>query len=137
LSVIEKVIKETNEVRSTQTDCGEYGVKSSAPPVEGNPELHEAATLHSERMEQYQFFAHDDPRSGTDFADRIGMTAYAGAPVAENIARGQRTAEQVVQGWKESDGHCKNMMLQRATEMGLGYVEGNGGPYWTQVFGRQ
>jgi uncharacterized protein YkwD len=136
LSQIEKVIKETNDVRAMGYDCGKYGTKPSVGPVEGNAELHEAAQMHAERMAELNFFAHDDPHDGSDFVERIGRTDYSARPGGENIAKGQDTAAQVVKGWAESDGHCKNMLNGTFNEMGVGYtVSQQGVEYWVQVFG--
>ena len=63
---------------------------------------------------------------------------YPLAAGGENIAAGQRSPAQVVQGWMDSPGHCRNAMNPSFTETGLGHVEvrdGNFGHYWTQKFG--
>ena len=50
----------------------------------------------------------------------------------ENIARGQKTPEAVVNAWMNSSGHRANILNASYTEIGVGYVaEGN---YWTQMF---
>ncbi len=52
----------------------------------------------------------------------------------ENIAMGQTTPEQVMNGWMNSDGHRKNILSSNFTHIGVGYVESNGQTYWTQMF---
>ena len=50
----------------------------------------------------------------------------------ENIAYGQRTPQQVVDGWMNSSGHRANILNASYTQIGVGYVaQGN---YWTQMF---
>ena len=50
----------------------------------------------------------------------------------ENIAMGQRTPEEVVNAWMNSEGHRANILNASFTQIGMGYVaEGN---YWTQMF---
>jgi uncharacterized protein YkwD len=139
-TAIEAVIRETNEVRSTSTDC-ENGFRPSVPPLTGNAELHEAAQMHSDRMAKKDFFAHTDPHNMTNFADRIEMTDYSGSPVGENIAYGYGEPAAAVEGWRTSKtGHCSMMMTNRADEIGIGYTVAESGanagtPYWVQVFG--
>ena len=60
---------------------------------------------------------------------KYGITyRYAG----ENIAMGQRTPEEVVKAWMNSEGHRKNILSPNYNYIGVGYVaQGN---YWTQEF---
>ncbi len=53
--------------------------------------------------------------------------------MGENIASGQESADEVVDGWMASPGHCANIMDPNFTEIGVGYYDGD---IWTQVFGR-
>ena len=48
----------------------------------------------------------------------------------ENIARGYRDADAVMNGWLTSAGHCRNIMNPNVSEMGIGEVDN----WWTQVF---
>ena len=42
--------------------------------------------------------------------------------IGENIAAGQRTPQDVVDGWIASDGHCANLMNPNFEELGTGYL---------------
>jgi uncharacterized protein YkwD len=56
--------------------------------------------------------------------------------VGENIAYGPKSAEEVVQGWLDSPGHCGNIMDPRFAEMGIAYAAGRAskrGLYWVQL----
>jgi hypothetical protein len=44
--------------------------------------------------------------------------------VGENIAYGPKSADEVVQGWLDSPGHCENIMDPRFAEMGIAYAAG-------------
>ena len=55
---------------------------------------------------------------------------YAG----ENIAKGYRSAESVMNGWMNSSGHRANILNVNFGKIGVGYVETNGTTYWTQMF---
>jgi len=138
-SKVQMVISETNDVRSTQTDCGSEGVKSAAPSLQGNRELHRAAQAHADDMAMNDFISHTGS-DGSDFATRIRRTNFSGNPVAENVAAGNSSASATVQQWVDSDGHCKNLMLQRANRIGVGVANNpmsTYGWYWVQVFGSE
>jgi uncharacterized protein YkwD len=58
--------------------------------------------------------------------------------VGENLAAGQTTAAQAVQGWLDSPGHCANLMQPGFTQMGLAFavnLQSPQGIYWAQVLG--
>lgn len=132
-----RVTEETNAARSTPTDCGQYGVIAATTPLVLDPELSKAAQAHAEDMAANDFMGHEGS-DGSDFAERIGRTNYSGNPVGENVAAGQTSSEEVVAGWVDSDGHCRNIMNEQATRIGVGYAEGENTQYptyWVQVFG--
>ena len=97
--------------------------------------LARAAQAHSVDMVRRAFFAHENP-DGRQVWDRALAAGYPYRKVAENIAAGQRTAEEVVRGWMDSPGHRANILDGELTQIGVGYAEGGTyGLYWTQVFG--
>ena len=55
--------------------------------------------------------------------------------LAALLVRDTPTAEEVVQGWLDSPGHCENIMDPRFAEMGIAYAAGHAkrGLYWVQV----
>ncbi len=60
---------------------------------------------------------------------KYGITyRYAG----ENIAMGQKTPEEVVNAWMNSEGHRANILNPNYNTIGVGYV--SQGNYWTQEF---
>jgi len=94
-----------------------------------------AAQAHSADMVQRGFFAHESP-DGRQVWDRAVAAGYVYRKVAENIAAGQRSAEEVVRGWMESPGHRANILDGDLTQIGVGRADGGSyGVYWTQVFG--
>ncbi|VEP18284.1 SCP-like extracellular (fragment) [Hyella patelloides LEGE 07179] len=50
--------------------------------------------------------------------------------LAENVARGQQSPEQVVNDWMNSPGHRRNILNRNVTQIGVGFDNGA----WTQVF---
>lgn len=54
--------------------------------------------------------------------------------VGENIAMGYPTAEAVMDGWMNSDGHRKNILNSDFTKIGIGVYSSGGTLYWVQLF---
>ncbi len=105
------------------------------PPLAADARLTAAAQAHSADMVRRGFFAHESP-DGSQVWDRAVAAGYAYRKVAENIAAGQRTADEVVHGWMHSPGHRANILDRDLTQIGVGRAEGGPhGVYWTQVFG--
>jgi uncharacterized protein YkwD len=106
-------------------------------PVQQDARLAEQATQYACEMIFYEFFAHDNPVTGSSLADRAEEFNYDYWVVGENLAAGQRTPEEVVQAWMDSPGHRDNILNPAYTELGVGVRVG--GPYriyWVQEFGR-
>jgi uncharacterized protein YkwD len=98
----------------------------------------QAAQLHAEQMARVGRLDHvlgDAPHPRPE--DRLAAVQYRWQAWAENVAFGQRTADEVVSGWMRSPGHRANIMHGTVTEMGAGYArDASGRPYWVQVFGK-
>lgn len=130
------VLEATNAKRSETQDCGVHGIKRAVGPLQLNEELNAAAQKHSEDMARNNFMAHEGS-DGSSPGQRADAAGYASGFVGENVARGYSTSVRVVQGWTDSDGHCRNLMNGDYSEMGVGYAVSSGGEaFWTQLFGR-
>ncbi len=94
-------------------------------------ELSRVARIKSQDMKDNRYFSHTSPVYGTPFQmmKNFGLS-YRSA--GENIAKGQRTPEEVVNAWMNSSGHRANILNASYTHIGVGYVED--GKYWTQMF---
>ncbi|WP_246063250.1 CAP domain-containing protein [Blastococcus colisei] len=101
-------------------------------PVSADAGLTAVARAHSEDMRDRGFFDHVnlDGLDPFDRADRAGVSARA-----ENIARGQQSAAEVMTSWMNSSGHRANILDCGLTRLGVGVAQGGGGPWWTQLFG--
>lgn len=84
-----------------------------------------------------------DNRSGDEQPMRCGKTpgtrvSEVGGPSGagwENIAAGNSTAEETMNQWMDSEGHCRNIMNGNLKTIGVGYAPGGPyGHYWTQSF---
>ncbi|MFK7935855.1 MAG: CAP domain-containing protein [Saprospiraceae bacterium] len=122
------MLAQVNELRRSGCRCGAVDY----PPVEPlswNRLLEEAALRHSTDMQVNDIFDHQGS-DGSNFGDRVTDTGYRWRAVAENIAGGYSTVDEVVDGWLKSEGHCKNLMGAEFTEMGAARK----GTLWTQTF---
>ena len=99
--------------------------------------LSTSATRHSEDMASHDFFSHTTRESsyypsGSSPADRVAQEGYpTNVYTAENIARGQLTAEEVFEDWRGSPVHNAAMLGEQYTAAGIGHVDS----YWTADFG--
>ncbi|EPH45209.1 sigma-70 family RNA polymerase sigma factor [Streptomyces aurantiacus] len=108
--------------------------KAGCDPLAGNSKLATAGQRHSADMQARDYFSHTSP-DGTDPGKRITAAGYRWSTYGENIARGQQTASSVMSSWMNSEGHRANILNCSFKEMGVGIQKGDGGPWWTQVFG--
>lgn len=100
-------------------------------PLTVDDRLTTSAQRHSSDMATRKYFSHTTP-DGVSFDQRIRAAGYP-SPAAENIAKGQRTAAQVMAGWMDSSGHRANILNCSYKKIGVG-VDTNG-YLWTQNFG--
>ncbi|MBB5119243.1 stress protein [Streptomyces eurocidicus] len=104
-------------------------------PLAADPGLTTAAQGHSADMAGRGFYSHTTPE-GCEPWDRAAAAGAAHRGIGENIACGQRTPAEVVQGWMNSPGHRANILKPDFTHLGVGYATGgSAGTYWTQLFG--
>jgi len=128
-----------NQYRAAGASCVTAGTFAATTALRWNDALTQAAELHSQDMKANNFTSHTGSGPST-VGQRITATGYAWSAVAENIAGGQTTMNQVVDSWMGSDGHCANIMNPNMVDMGLACVAGaasNTYPtYWTMDMGR-
>ena len=116
-----EVIRLVNEIRTQR----------GLPALTYNWELCRVARYKSQDMKDNRYFSHTSPVYGTPF-EMMKAFGIKYRSAGENIARGQRSPEEVVNAWMNSSGHRANILNASFTEIGVGYVaDGN---YWTQMF---
>lgn len=120
-----------NDLRKSGCQCGDTYMEASEN-LEWDNELERAAKVHSIDMNVESYFSHTS-LNGDTYVDRINGTNYTGDPRGENIAVGFSNEESVFQAWKNSPGHCRNMMNPGHTDIAVG----RSGAYWTMVFGKK
>lgn len=119
-----------NKYRTAGCTCGSDKMPAVAKLI-WSDKLGQAALKHTQDMAQKNYFSHTS-LDGRLMADRINAEKYTWSTLGENIAKGQTTENQVMEGWIKSTGHCKNIMNGNFTEVGFARVQN----YWTQNFGR-
>ncbi len=97
-----------NEVRKKGCQCGDT-YYYPATSVSWNNQLETAAYGHSEDMYSNKFFDHTAP-DGSNGGVRIQQAGYNWMTYGENIAMGYKSEREVLDGWLQSPGHCKNIM---------------------------
>ncbi|WP_152656767.1 CAP domain-containing protein [Oceanobacillus sp. CFH 90083] len=105
--------------------------KQGLAPLELDTELSKVARAKSEDMQANNYFDHNSPNYGSPF-DMMQSFGIDYNTAGENIAQGQRSPEEVVNAWMNSQGHRENIMNSDFTHIGIGHVEE--GNYWTQMF---
>ncbi|MDR7076881.1 putative YkwD family protein [Neobacillus niacini] len=117
----QKVVDLTNQERA----------KNGLPALKVDLTLSKMAHEKSRDMSANGYFSHTSPTYGSPF-DMMKKYGISYRSAGENIAMGQRTPEEVVKAWMNSEGHRKNILSSNFNYIGVGYV--SQGNYWTQEF---
>ena len=123
-----------NKIRQKGCNCGNTFMPP-APPLTWNDQLETAARGHARDMSERNYFSHTS-KNGRSMSDRAidagyyfkGFKSFA---VGENIAQGQMSIAEVMNGWLHSEGHCHNLMNPAFKEVGVAEID----HYWVQDFG--
>lgn len=102
------------------------------------------ARRHASNMAQRDRFGDTDKNGhvmdGMDPGDRVQVGGYAFARVAENVGwqiGRSDPVEAMVEGWKRSAGHRKNLLIPEVVETGAGAAQGKSGRwYFVQLFAK-
>jgi uncharacterized protein YkwD len=122
--VVDEILALVNTERSA-AGCGPLAIHSA---------LNTAAQGHADDMAANGYFSHTS-QDGRSLADRISQAGYSYQTAGENIARGQPSATEVMDAWMNSSGHRANILNCSFEDLGVGYTEASGGPWWVQNFG--
>lgn len=113
--------------------CNQERAKHGLQPLSPDWQVSRVARHKSTDMRDKNYFSHTSPTYGSPF-DMLKAYNISYRAAGENIAKGQRSAQQVVQSWMNSSGHRQNILSPNYTHIGVGYADGGTGPYWTQMF---
>lgn len=122
LSYAEQVVKLVNEERA----------KAGLAALALDESIASAAQVRAREIEVSFSHTRPDGRSFSTVLKDNGIS-YRGA--GENIAWGQKSPEEVMKGWMNSEGHRANILNPKFTKIGVGcYQNAAGRNYWTQLF---
>jgi uncharacterized protein YkwD len=93
-----------------------YRKNNGLPAVTVDPELMKLAEAQAQGMASHDKLSHDIIRS---FHDRLKGSGYHAYTAAENVGAGYHTLAEAFSGWRDSPPHRANMLLDRATRMGI------------------
>ncbi len=105
--------------------------KQGLPELKKNVTLCNAANVRANEI--IGFFSHTRP-DGTSCFSVLSQFNITNGWAGENIAWGQRTPEQVVTAWMNSQGHRENILSPYFTDIGIGAVYFGGCYHWVQLF---
>lgn len=134
-ALLGSVVDRLNAIRAAGGRCGSNEFPPG-PPLTRSAALDEAARRHAEDMANNSFLAHTGS-DGSNPGDRAMRAGYDWDVVAENVASGQTSADDIAATWLESGGHCANLRDARYTETGIAYAlnPGDGRDiYWVQLY---
>jgi uncharacterized YkwD family protein/spore coat assembly protein SafA len=121
---------ENEVIRLVNVERSKHGLQS----LGANWELCRVARYKSQDMINKNYFSHTSPTYGSPFnmMETFGIKFSA---AGENIAMGQRTAQEVMNSWMNSPGHRSNILSPTYTQLGVGLAKSSTGRcYWTQMF---
>ncbi len=120
-------LAEREQVRITNRYRQLFGRRS----VAWNPQIQVAAQMHSDYMANTGDFGHfeKDPERRTP-SDRARLAGY-NSGVSENCAMIGGDPKAAHDGWSQSSGHHRNLLMASHREMASGLASN----YWTQNFG--
>lgn len=133
--LLDQVLDRLNEIRAEGGRCGATEFPP-AQPLTRSPALDAAARVHAEDMAQNSFLAHTGS-DGSNPGERASRTGYDWQVVAENVAAGQTSADDIAATWLDSAGHCANLRDAKYSETGIAYAlkPGDGRDiYWVQLY---
>ncbi|MDD2518876.1 MAG: LysM peptidoglycan-binding domain-containing protein [Bacilli bacterium] len=108
--------------------------KVGRSPLTENNQVSNVARLKSQDFIDNNYFSHNSPTYGTPF-NMLRSFGISFTAAAENIASGQRTAEEAMNSWMNSTGHRENILSPTYNQIGVGVARDNNGKiYWTQMF---
>ena len=100
--------------------------------VKHSKTLQKVAENHARDMSDNGFFSHTGS-NGSSVGKRAKRQKYKYCFIAENIAQGQDSLDEVMAAWMRSEGHRKNMLHKKVREFGLARV---GDDYWVMVLAK-
>lgn len=103
--------------------------KGGLQPLKNDKALANVAMIKAKDMYNNNYFDHNSPTLGSPF-DLMKSEGVQYRTAGENIAKGQKTPQEVMKAWMNSEGHRQNIMSPNYTSIGVAYYNGE----WVQAF---
>lgn len=103
--------------------------KAGLKPLVQDRALSAMALDKAKDMYSNNYFSHSSPTYGSPF-DMMSSYGIRFTYAGENIAKGQRSPQEVMNAWMNSAGHRKNILSPNFTTIGVSYYNG----VWVQEF---
>lgn len=113
-----------DEVSGAREALNAFRAQADLAPLEHSARLQQAAERHARDLSRGTGLSHRGT-DGSTVGARVERTGYRYCTVAENLGRGQRSLEQIMQGWAASPGHRDNMLLPGLRDFGLARQAGD------------
>lgn len=105
-----------------------YRMEEGEEPLTMVPKLKSAANIRKKELQKkYAHVRPDNSSYSTAFTEAGYKFTY---PIGENIARGQTTSGQVMDGWMNSSGHRNNILRPNFVH----FAPGESSNHWVQLF---
>lgn len=103
----------TNAIRQT----------NHQPQLYLNEQLNQAAALKLKDMEQYGYWAHQNPETGKQPWEFVDEAGYYYKTAGENLAIGYKLSEEICDAWQKSPSHFANLINPNFQEVGFAFQE--------------
>ncbi|MBE4909918.1 LysM peptidoglycan-binding domain-containing protein [Bacillus luteolus] len=103
--------------------------KHGLKPLQHRADVKNVAQKKAEDLINSNYFSHTSPNYGSPFQmlKTFGINYQA---AGENIAKGQKTPQEVMNAWMNSPGHRANILKPEYDTIGVGFYHGA----WVQMF---
>jgi uncharacterized protein YkwD len=98
----------------------EFRASKGFQPLALDSQATRAAQMLARDMAQHDHMSHIGP-NGADVGKRLSLAGYSYRIAAENVGVGQKSLAQIIEGWKKSAPHSRNMLLAEAKHIGIAY----------------
>ena len=103
--------------------------KAGLKPLTHRADVKNVAQKKAEDMINSNYFSHTSPNYGSPF-DMLKTFGISYSSAGENIAKGQKTPQEVMNAWMNSSGHRANILKPEYDSIGVGFYHGA----WVQMF---
>ena len=141
-----------NDARAVARTCGAEGYFPAVTAVTWSNKLYKSAYEHSQDLANSNTWSHNGSGTIYDWSgyainkkstmqDRVATYDYQWRRISENISAGTQrdTAQEAIDSWIASPGHCVNLMDPKVTQVGMALAKNTSSEYthyWTQNFGK-